>query len=80
MNRSYSIGATIFGRMSSINLSYIVASFNICGRYDMSAIEGDAYEHNGLDPTDPKYLTSHMRELPEEARKYLTWAAFFGET
>ncbi|KAG6891107.1 hypothetical protein C0995_014197 [Termitomyces sp. Mi166 len=48
--------------------------------YDMPAIEGDAYNHNILDPTDPKYLTSHMRELSEEARKYLTWAAFFGET
>ncbi|KAG6896745.1 hypothetical protein C0992_006407 [Termitomyces sp. T32_za158] len=46
----------------------------------MAAIEGDAHNHNILNPTDPKYLTSHMRELPEEARKYLTWAAFFGET
>ncbi|KAG5723159.1 Peroxide stress-activated histidine kinase mak2 [Termitomyces sp. T112] len=49
-------------------------------KYDMPAIEGDAYKQNTLDPTDPKYLTFRMRELSEEARKYLTWAVFFGET
>ncbi|KAG6919550.1 hypothetical protein DXG01_004213 [Tephrocybe rancida] len=48
--------------------------------YDMKIIEGDANKHVTKDPTDPNYLTAHMRELSEEARKYLTWAAFFGET
>jgi hypothetical protein len=32
------------------------------------------------DPADLSFLISHMKELPEEAKKYLTWAAFFGET
>ncbi|KAG6837910.1 hypothetical protein H0H93_013063 [Arthromyces matolae] len=48
--------------------------------YDMQDIEGDAHNHNVWDPIDVNYLTAHMRELSEEARKYLTWAAFFGET
>ncbi|KAF8167825.1 hypothetical protein B0H34DRAFT_645007 [Crassisporium funariophilum] len=48
--------------------------------YDISTIEGSLVNQRISDPTDLTFLTSHMRELPEEARKYLTWAAFFGET
>ncbi|TFK40893.1 dual-domain HisK/Mak2 protein kinase [Crucibulum laeve] len=48
--------------------------------YDMLAIEGSLSNQKISDPTDLTFLVSHMRELPEEARKYLTWAAFFGET
>lgn len=46
----------------------------------MLAIEGSLKNQTIYDPTDLSFLISQMRELPEEARKYLTWAAFFGET
>ncbi|RDB29051.1 Peroxide stress-activated histidine kinase mak2 [Hypsizygus marmoreus] len=49
-------------------------------KYDMLAIEGSLENQTISDPTNLSFLISHMRELPEEARKYLTWAAFFGET
>lgn len=32
------------------------------------------------DQTDLTFLRRHLRELPAEVRKYLTWAIFFGET
>ena len=46
----------------------------------MSGIEGSLANQKISDPTDLTFLITHMRELPEEARKYLLWAAFFGET
>jgi len=46
----------------------------------MPAIEGSLANQKVSDPTDLTFLITHMRELPEEARKYLLWAAFFGET
>lgn len=46
----------------------------------MSAIEGSLKNQQISDPTDMTFLIVHLRELPEEARKYLAWAAFFGET
>lgn len=46
----------------------------------MAEIEGSLANQIVSDPTDLSFLISRMRELPEEARKYLTWAAFFGET
>ena len=46
----------------------------------MLAIEGSFMNKAISDPTDLSFLRSQMRELPEEAKKYLTWAAFFGET
>ena len=49
-------------------------------RYDMSGIEDSLANQKVSDPTDLTFLITHMRELPEEARKYLLWAAFFGET
>ncbi|RXW16010.1 hypothetical protein EST38_g9848 [Candolleomyces aberdarensis] len=48
--------------------------------YDMEAIQGTFVDRHISDPTDLTFLTSRLRELPEEARKYLTWAALFGET
>ncbi|PPQ67388.1 hypothetical protein CVT25_005967 [Psilocybe cyanescens] len=48
--------------------------------YDMPAIEGSLGSQKIADPTELTFLTKHLRELPEEARKYLLWAAFFGET
>lgn len=32
------------------------------------------------DPNNLAFLISHLRELPEDARKYLIWASFFGAT
>jgi predicted ATPase/serine/threonine protein kinase len=48
--------------------------------FDMNAIEGSLSDQKTSDPTDLTFLISHLRELPEETRKYLVWAAFFGET
>jgi hypothetical protein len=45
----------------------------------MAAIEGSLANQKISDPTDT-FLISHLRELPDEAKKYLIWAAFFGET
>lgn len=46
----------------------------------MAAIEGSLATQKFSDPTDLTFLITRLRELPEEARKYLLWAAFFGET
>ncbi|KAJ7151534.1 hypothetical protein C8R46DRAFT_1166444 [Mycena filopes] len=32
------------------------------------------------DPTDLSFLISNLRELPDDAKRYLRWAAMFGET
>ena len=48
--------------------------------YDMMAIKGSFVDQHVSDPTDLNFLVEHLRSLPEEARKYLTWAVFFGET
>ncbi|KAK0208888.1 hypothetical protein DFS33DRAFT_1254916 [Desarmillaria ectypa] len=48
-------------------------------QYDMAAIESSLDTEKTLDPTDLTFLVSQLRELPKEARKYLTWAALFGE-
>ncbi|KAF8912937.1 dual-domain HisK/Mak2 protein kinase [Gymnopilus junonius] len=53
---------------------------SISSRYDMAAIERTLADQKFSDPTDLTFLTTRLRELPEEARKYLLWAAFFGET
>jgi hypothetical protein len=46
----------------------------------MVAVEGSLSNQKISDPTDLTFLITHLRELPEDARKYLLWAAFFGET
>ena len=47
----------------------------------MPAIETSLVVHKmASDPSDLTFLISHLRELPEEALRYMTWAAFFGET
>ncbi len=46
----------------------------------MAAIESSLDTEKTLDPTDLTFLVSQLRELPEEARKYLIWAALFGES
>jgi hypothetical protein len=78
--RSLSAGNIIIGCRCSIffnqhNLSLLTL------RYDMAAIEGSlAVQKMVDDPTDLSFLVSHFREFPEEATRYLTWAAFFGDT
>jgi len=47
----------------------------------MKAIEGSLANHALVsDPSDLSFLMNHLKELPSEARKYLTWASFFGAT
>ncbi|KAH9945631.1 histidine kinase [Amylocystis lapponica] len=49
--------------------------------YDISAIEASLLDKKMVaDPTDLTYLINHLRELPEDAKKYLIWASFFGPT
>ncbi|TFK76709.1 dual-domain HisK/Mak2 protein kinase [Pluteus cervinus] len=49
-------------------------------KYDIVTIK-ESLDHQKIsDPTDLTFLITHLRELPEEAKKYLIWAAFFGET
>jgi hypothetical protein len=48
--------------------------------YDMSGILGSLANQKISDHTDLSFLITRLRELSEEARKYLLWAAFFGET
>ena len=71
-------GSAIIGSTSII--SFVSLYTQQWPRYDMQAIEGSLMNRAISDPTDLTFLRSHMRGLPDEARKYLTWAAFFGET
>ncbi|KAJ7139584.1 dual-domain HisK/Mak2 protein kinase [Mycena epipterygia] len=48
--------------------------------YDIAAVEESLGSKTISDPTDLSFLISNLRELPEEARKYIRWAAMFGET
>ena len=46
----------------------------------MADIEGRLADQKITDPNDLTFLINHMRQLPEDAKKYLLWATFFGET
>ncbi|KAF7319894.1 Histidine kinase [Mycena kentingensis (nom. inval.)] len=48
--------------------------------FDIIAAEESLGSKQISDPTDLSFLISNLRELPEEAKKYLRWAAMFGET
>ncbi|KAJ7480148.1 hypothetical protein B0H11DRAFT_2026757 [Mycena galericulata] len=48
--------------------------------FDVLAAEESLGSKKTSDPTDLSFLISNLRELPEEAKKYLRWAAMFGET
>ncbi|KAJ6501559.1 dual-domain HisK/Mak2 protein kinase [Mycena vitilis] len=48
--------------------------------FDLAAAEESLGSKKTSDPTDLTFLISNLRELPEEAKKYLRWAAMFGET
>nr|GAT57553.1 histidine kinase [Mycena chlorophos] len=51
-----------------------------CWDFDIAAAEESLGSKKISDPTDLSFLISNLRELPEDARKYLRWAAMFGET
>jgi hypothetical protein len=70
-------------RWQSVSIQFIrgVVPETPIGRYDIVAIESSLSHQNKLsDPSDLTFLMSHFEELPEEARTYITWATFFGET
>jgi hypothetical protein len=46
----------------------------------MKAIEESMINQKVSDPTDLTFLRHCLHELPVEAKKYLAWAVFFGET
>ncbi|KAJ3724256.1 hypothetical protein DFJ43DRAFT_1157787 [Lentinula guzmanii] len=48
--------------------------------YNLVEIEASMDSTPKSDPTDLSFLVSQFKELPEEARKYMLWAIFFGET
>ncbi len=50
-------------------------------RYDLPEIEKTLLSQKlVVDPNDISYLTSHLKKLPVDARKYLMWASCFGAT
>ncbi|KAI0793300.1 histidine kinase [Abortiporus biennis] len=49
--------------------------------FDLPAIEDCLLDRKLVaDPNNLSYLILHLRELPEDARKYIIWASFFGAT
>jgi len=46
----------------------------------MAGIAGSLDDQKISDPNDLTFLINHMRQLPDEARKFLLWATFFGST
>jgi len=78
--RSHLTGSTIIGCMIPIINDTWNAHLTSNYSYDMIAIEGSIANQGVSDPADLSFLVDHMRELPDEVRKYLLWAAFFGET
>jgi len=48
--------------------------------YDMDAIKASLSGQKAANPSDLSFLITQMRQFPEDARKYLIWATFFGET
>jgi hypothetical protein len=57
-----------------------VRSNGLTPSFDVLAAEESLGSKKISDPTDLSFLLSNLRELPDEARKYLRWAAMFGET
>ncbi|KAI0028278.1 histidine kinase [Vararia minispora EC-137] len=50
-------------------------------RYDLALVQSAlVMQKVASDPNDLAYLVEHLRELPEEARRYIVWASFFGST
>ncbi|KAK7468476.1 Chk1 protein kinase [Stygiomarasmius scandens] len=49
-------------------------------QYNISTIESSMTGRGAPDPTDLSFLVAQFKDLPEETKKYLLWAVFFGET
>jgi hypothetical protein len=50
-------------------------------RYEFPEIEKILLSQKlAVDPNDISYLTSHLKKLPVDARKFLVWASCFGAT
>ncbi|KAI8983351.1 histidine kinase [Trametes punicea] len=50
-------------------------------QFDISAIEATLFDKKAVaTPGDLTFLINHLRELPEDARKFVIWASFFGHT
>ena len=50
-------------------------------RYDLPEIEKIFLSQKlVVDPNDISYLTSHLKKLSIDARKYIMWASCFGAT
>lgn len=48
-------------------------------KYDLKVIETNlAQKRLETDPNDISFLVAQLRELHEDAQKYLIWASFFG--
>lgn len=46
----------------------------------MTDIEGALVMNEVADPNDLTFLISHLKQLPEDGRRYIIWASFFGAT
>ncbi|KZT22094.1 histidine kinase [Neolentinus lepideus HHB14362 ss-1] len=50
-------------------------------QFNMPAIEATYLDQQTVsDPSDPLFLTQHLHEFPDEARRFILWASFFGAT
>ncbi|KAI0325627.1 histidine kinase [Cubamyces sp. BRFM 1775] len=50
-------------------------------QFDITAIEATLFDKKSVaTPGDLSFLVHHLRELPEDARKFVVWASFFGPT
>ena len=52
---------------------------NVVSRFDVGKIEKTLFDKKfTAAPGDLNFLVNHLRELPEDARKFVIWASFFG--
>ena len=57
---------------------YILLEYRIRHRFNIAAIEKTVFEKKvAVTPGDLSFLVNHLRELPEDARKFIIWASFF---
>ncbi|CDO70926.1 hypothetical protein BN946_scf184829.g34 [Trametes cinnabarina] len=50
-------------------------------QFNISAIEATLFDKKSIaTPGDLAFLINHLRELPEDARRFVIWACFFGPT
>lgn len=46
----------------------------------MNDVEGTFVANEVADPNNLSFLISHLKQLPEDGRRYIIWASFFGAT